>query len=618
MLLTALCAAVISVWLWWHGRFQAGLKPLAAFCGLLSSWCLGHLALQHDMLALGKALILANPLIPMCFLIFALRYVEPANTPLIWALRQSQRWWIMSTLLIVLLSWSAPSAYTTAVQALPVYFVFDGFGFVNLGYTVVIGALAHAVLWHGRHVHQGNKRHSMVAISMTAALGFVLATSFVFPSFGLHWFPYPMLGLPLYLLLLVYSVVRYQLLAVNAVARRAVGYLVMALLLLVLMGLVTTLFGQFGMPLLATIPNWQLWLYTTLVLSLALACSRPVARLAEQLIYPGVQLSPAMVATWQQQLSRCHSWQALADVAAELIQTPIRQPLQIQVWQHKQCLAKSQYPAEICLQLNERSGLGWQSQLIDHQTLTPTVRFTLDMFSAMLTAQCALLQQHLQHAESERQRLADQHLVELGALAAAMAHELRNPLNVIAMASAAVEPELKSIILTQLQRSDRLIADMLVYAGKLDIQPSWLPLRQSIDALWQALPSAKVQFTLEIAPELMLWADPYRVQQVMQNLLDNALAFLQQQAMPKLWIHAERQEQQLVIWLANNGPAIDPSIQMQLFQPFISKRSGGSGLGLAIVKRIMDAHQAEIALIPMADWPVCFELRFPWKDHLDV
>jgi len=620
LLLTSLSALWTGLWLWWHARFQPVLKPLAGFCAMMAAWCGGHLALQHDLLLPGKALILANPLMPAFFLQFALAYVcsTTSRPQLRWIewLRQYQAWWLLASVLVVLLSWSQPSARVQALYGMPVFFLFDGFGWLNLGYTVGLGVLAHWVLWRGRHAHAGNKRHSIVAISMTAGLGLLLATSFVFPSLGLNWYPWPMLVLPLYLVLLVYSVVRYQMLAVNAFASRALVYLVMGVLLLLLMALMSSLFGQLGMPALTTVPGWQLWSYSSLLLLLAAAAYRPASRLAERLIFPGVQLSETMVSRWQQQLAQAGDWQQLATLAAALIRQPLKQPLQICLRQQQQVLAQSQEPSSLQLLVSltavtDQTEPHWTYVIRGEQGLTPTLKLTAEVFGTLLLSSCARLQSALALAEAQKQQLAQQHLVELGALAAAMAHELRNPLNIISMASAGVDAELRGHIQTQLKRADRLIADMLVYAGRLQLQISQFPLQPLAQSLLLQAP-ATVRTELSVASTLQLQADPYRVQQVLQNLFDNAFAFLRNQPEACLRLEAEDLGTEVCIRVCNNGPALDASLlDGQLFRPFVSKRAGGSGLGLAIVARIMQAHQGRIVHRADPHWPVCFDLFFP-------
>jgi signal transduction histidine kinase len=503
-----------------------------------------------------------------------------------------------------------------ALYGMPVFFLFDGFGWFNLAYTVLLGMLAHWVLWRGRHAYHGNKHHSVVAISMTAGLGLLLATSFVFPSLGLNWYPYPMLVLPLYLVLLVYSVVRYQMLAVNAFASRALVYLVMGLLLLLLMALMSSLFGQFGMPALAAVPGWQLWLYSSLLLLLAAAAYRPASRLAERLIFPGVQLSEAMVSRWQQQLSLAADWQQLAEQSALLIRQPLKQPVQICLLQGAELLAQSAEVSALKLMViatdsDDQSGKHWQFSIPGEQGLTPTLKLTAEVFGSLLVSSCGRLQSALALAEAQKQQLAQQHLVELGALAASMAHELRNPLNIISMASAAVDAELRGHIQTQLKRADRLIADMLVYAGRLQLQPTLFPLQPLVQSLLLQAPDG-VRTELAMPADLQLYADPYRMQQVLQNLFDNAFAFLRNQPGACLRVEASTTDAEVQIRVLNNGPALDPALlDGQLFRPFVSKRAGGSGLGLAIVARIILAHQGRIQHDTDPDWPVCFTLYLP-------
>lgn len=654
LLLTSISALWTGVWLWWHSRFQPALKPLAGFSAMMAVWSAGHFALQYGQVALGHALILANPLMPTCFLLFALLYLGDSAQPR-WVrlLQRSSPLWLPLSSLVVLLSWWLPASTEVSLHQIQLFFVFTGFGWFNLAYTVLVGMLAHGVLWQGRHAFAGTKGFSIVAITMTAGLGLLLATSFVFPSFGLDWYPWPMLLLPLYLVLLVYAVVRYQMLAVNAFASRALVYLVMALLLLVLMGLISALFGQLGMPALTAVPGYQLWLYSTLLLALAAAAYRPASSLAERLIYPGVQLNNAMVQQWQQQLTSAQDWPELAQIAAELIAKPLKQPLQIRLLQGEQLLAQSA-PCALQLQLRfqaepsqategdqqpaaDINSHSWQFELIGDSALTPTLRLTAEVFASLLVSSCERLQSALALAFAKKQQLAQQHLVELGALAAAMAHELRNPLNIISMASAGVDAELRGHIQSQLKRADRLIADMLVYAGRLNLQCQLFPLKPLVQSVLDRLvpqplspagnPSADagaaaIQVTVDIDEALQLYADPYRVQQVLHNLIDNAVAFLTaptphaDSAAPALRVAASllpvAGQLRVLLQVQNNGPAVDASLlDGQLFRPFISKRPGGSGLGLAIVQRIVQAHGGQIVHRSHADgWPVEFAVDF--------
>ena len=119
-----------------------------------------------------------------------------------------------------------------------------------------------------------------------------------------------------------------------------------------------------------------------------------------------------------------------------------------------------------------------------------------------------------------------------------------------------------------------------------------------------------MQCQLDVPEHLSVNADSYRLQQVLINLLDNALAFCRNQPEAKICIATQYNAGQLQLYVHNNGPAISAAQQLSLFQPFVSKRSRGSGLGLAIVRRIMQAHGGEVRHRADMGWPVSFELQF--------
>jgi signal transduction histidine kinase len=613
MLVSSACAGLMSGWLWWHSRYQRTLTGLAGFGAMMALWCLGHVFVLHDQQQLGRSLLLANPLMPTFFLHFAIAFVQQDQVKarwLSWA-RRHIGWLYFLTALVVLLSWSLDAGAVQQSVALGHVFVFHSYGFLNLLYTISLGILAHAVLWYGWHRHQGNKKRSIVAMFIAGGWGLLLATPAVFPSFGLDWFPYPMLLLPSYPLLLVYGVVRYQMLAVNALANRALLWLVMSLLLLLLMALVSSVFGQLGMQALASVPGWQLWLYSSLVLLLTAACYRPVAKLAERLIYPGAALDQALISTWRQQLALCQNWPALREKATVLVSAALEQKVQVEL----PAVSVEVTESQLKIRCDQQQGQ-WQVELLGWDDMTPGIRLMGEVFASLLSSSCELLAQSLELAEAEKQQLAQQHLVEMGALAASMAHELRNPLNIISMASAGVDAELRGHIQLQLKRADRLISDMLVYSGRLQLQYSQIELKPLLQSLLQQFDWQQVRLELKVPAGLTLKADQHRIQQVFLNLFDNANAFLRNQTDAVLSIEAGHFGNRIQIRVHNNGPALSLTTA-ELFRPFISKRSGGSGLGLAIVKRIMDAHQGRISFRTDLGWPVSFELMFP-KDAPDV
>jgi len=602
MVLTSVCAVLLSGWLLWQGQRQRAMPALAGFAAMMALWCTGHIAIVQGWPVLGVALILANPLMPMFFLHFALQFVAtPEAGSGGW--RRRLPWLYALTILLIGLSWFGPGGKITTTAGFDAFFVFADIGWLNLLYTILLGVAAHLVLFQGWRLHSGNKRRSIVAMFMAGGWGLLLATSFVFPSLGLNWYPYPMLLLPSYLLLLVYGVVRYQVLEINAFANKALIWLGMLLLVLALMALVSALLGQLGMQALSAVPASQLWLYSTLLLLLSAACYQPLSKLARRLIYPGGQLNESLLAHWRSKLQQCNSWHELAALAAGLLSGQLRQKVSVQL-----PLAGRANPG---LQIHcLRNEHGWYYALKGWDDVTPGYRLQGEVFAALLLSNCRILEQSLKLADAERKRLDQQHLVELGALSAAMAHELRNPLNIISMAAATTPAETRQHIQQQLKRADRLIADLLSYSGRLELQYSDFLLKPLLQAVLSQQDWQGVQCQLQVPDDLMLYGDSYRVQQVLINLTDNALAFCRNQPQAEIKIEAHNEHDHVWIYVHNNGPAIVPAQHAALFQPFVSKRAGGSGLGLAIVRRIMQAHGGEVCHQSDLGWPVSFVLKF--------
>ncbi|MGO2514254.1 ATP-binding protein [Marinomonas polaris] len=611
MLVTSVCGVLVAVWLLWRARKQSDLQALAGFAIMMAIWCFGHVVLFQGYEQIGIHIILANPLMPTFFLHFAIRFVNSGSVkePMLERLYQAVPWFYLTSFAVVLQSWWIGAGDAISTLDTRSFFIFTEAGTWNLAYTVLIGMLAHGVLLFGWYRHSGNKKRSILAMFGVGAWGLLLATSFVFPSFGISWFPYPMLLLPTYLLLLVYAVVRYQILSVNAFANRALLWVAMMLVILCVIAVISVVSGRIGLQALANVPSWQLWLYSLFILVVAAVIYQPLSRLVSRLIYPGASLNEAVLDTWSTQLKEAQDWPQLIAIGERLLSIQIRRSVAIQ-------LQSSAYPVKeqndaLAIRVS-RSDSDWHFVLIGWEDASPGMRLTAEVFASLFSTSCGLLERSLALAVAERKRMDEQHLVELGSLSAAMAHELRNPLNIISMAAYDAPAETRQHIQTQLKRADRLVSDMLVYSGGLTLQVVATPLRSLIASILAQAQLEGVAFELDIDETIELDADPQRLQQVFINLIDNAVSFLRNMPDGKLSIEAKEQYQQIVIQVHNNGPAIDASLQGEaLFQPFVTKRAGGSGLGLAIVRRIVDAHGGKIRHRSDSAWPVTFELILP-------
>ena len=194
---------------------------------------------------------------------------------------------------------------------------------------------------------------------------------------------------------------------------------------------------------------------------------------------------------------------------------------------------------------------------------------------------------------------------------AILSHELRTPLNAIMGwahmlkdgLSADMSRHAIEVIARNARSQKQMVEDLLdvarIASGKLDIHPAKVDLveiaRAAVDA---ALPAGTQRgvdlvLTLEVnrAP---LVADSHRLQQVVANLLSNALKFTEAGGRIEVIVSADENHVELVV--NDNGGGITPEFMPHVFErfrtgdPSLTRTHGGLGLGLWLVKQIIDAH----------------------------
>jgi signal transduction histidine kinase len=217
--------------------------------------------------------------------------------------------------------------------------------------------------------------------------------------------------------------------------------------------------------------------------------------------------------------------------------------------------------------------------------------------------------------DAERER---RHVAELVAQAreevlGVVAHDLRNPLNVIISSTdlllnedldRARRTELLEVALRAGRRMNRLIGDLLdtvrLHAGKLALDLEDVPVAtifKDADDMFRPL-AQKRQIRIEIAaaPDgLAVRADPLRVSQVLGNILGNALKFTPERG--RIELRASSNGHEVEIDVCDNGPGINAADLAHLFDNFWQAQRNdnrGVGLGLAIAKSVVEAHGGRI------------------------
>jgi len=111
-------------------------------------------------------------------------------------------------------------------------------------------------------------------------------------------------------------------------------------------------------------------------------------------------------------------------------------------------------------------------------------------------------------------------------------------------------------------------------------------------------------------PDLMLTADPDLIDQVIINLLLNAIDAVKGQVEPKILLLAHKVNGKVKIEVRDNGHGIKPDIMDKIFMPFFTSKKHGSGIGLSLSRQIMHLHKSNISVRSKLEEGTVFTLTF--------
>ncbi|MBF0192762.1 MAG: HAMP domain-containing histidine kinase [Magnetococcales bacterium] len=460
--------------------------------------------------------------------------------------------------------------------------------------------------------HPGEQRRIRAVIA-ASLWGFGAMSGFLFPAMGWQLFPYPVLLLPGYPILLAYGLLRHQVMAANLWAQRALAWLLLTVPITVaamaVLALVTT-------PDSATRTNGadpKAWLFQFLSLTAAFGLTETARRLANRIIYPGAELESWPAQAWRTELNLCADHPSLAVAAGKILTRHLHMPVSVIVRAERSDPSEDWEKHPIPLLLCQPESDTWICTFAGWQDAPLGPRLVAERFGHLVAEAAEGITQARQRAEAARLAERERHLTALGLLAATVAHELRNPLNVIAMVATQTPPETREELRTQLRRMDFLIADLLDYAKAWQVAPESIELEPALDNALSAFPGVIIQRAVPAG--IRIKADPRRLGQLLANLLANAVRALASRPGPEpgVRIEALNQEGGTLLIVSNQGLPIPEGLHERIFQPFVSRFEGGTGLGLAIVARIMEAHGGRVELVEQPGWSCCFQLFFP--DH---
>jgi signal transduction histidine kinase len=245
--------------------------------------------------------------------------------------------------------------------------------------------------------------------------------------------------------------------------------------------------------------------------------------------------------------------------------------------------------------------------------------------ATLLAAQAMRMQQRL---GLERNRLLEERALELEAFAGRVAHDLRNPLNAMALRAAALRhssgegaaaeavPKLEA----QIARMSRIIDGLLEFAqaGARPGPGQRASLAHVLaDAVSDELDAARaggIELRIERVPDVEVACAPGALTSVATNLLRNAVKYVVDgSGAPRVTVRARERAGRVRVEVEDNGPGIPGPDRERVFEPFAraTTQQPGMGLGLAMVKRIVEAYGGAVGVESTPGCGCCFWFELP-------
>ncbi|MEM1231717.1 MAG: ATP-binding protein [Pseudomonadota bacterium] len=242
------------------------------------------------------------------------------------------------------------------------------------------------------------------------------------------------------------------------------------------------------------------------------------------------------------------------------------------------------------------------------------------------------------HIAEQRERLAQVgRLSTMGEMTASIAHEINQPLTAIAMYSQACQrlldrerldrdklAEALGKLSKQALRAGAVIERIQRFVRNEDGQREWTDLSRLLrELILLTEPDAKlhsIALAFDVDRTIMCHCDPVQIQQVVINLIRNAIDAMYTQGSTgpaRVRVELHEADQQALIRVIDSGPGIADDDADAVFEAFHSTKADGMGMGLSICRSIAEAHRGALSFTNNPDAGCTFELRLPLDETDD-
>lgn len=211
-----------------------------------------------------------------------------------------------------------------------------------------------------------------------------------------------------------------------------------------------------------------------------------------------------------------------------------------------------------------------------------------------------------QKVELEASRI--QRLAAFGQMMAGISHEIKNPLasmrinlDLLREHTGSGASEEWDIMSNELDRLNSTLTELLNFARPHPLFPENVPFGYLVQWCYRMVRGQLLRQSVDwkvTAPERgenMIWGDRAQLQQVLLNLVMNALQVQKEGGFVEVGFSPLPQGS--MIWVRDGGPGIPASVASNIFDPFVTTRSDGTGMGLTVVLKIVNLHNGRVDVI---------------------
>ena len=228
--------------------------------------------------------------------------------------------------------------------------------------------------------------------------------------------------------------------------------------------------------------------------------------------------------------------------------------------------------------------------------------------------------------EAQERAIESEKMAVVGNFAAGLAHEVRNPLNSIALQLSVLERRIADLgeaqaaqaagraarIREEIERLDELVSDFLAFSRHSQIPTASRDLRvigeDVVTLLRPEAQARRISLTCKgLDAPIPVRVDPDRIKQVIINLVRNALQALGETGSVEL-LHA-RDGDKALLTVKDTGPGVPEEVDV--FGIFVTTREGGTGLGLAIARQIVLEHRGSLEVSSKPGDGAAFRVTLP-------